>query len=751
MPAARQRGTTRHGPSVSSSTRRRAGNFSAPRRARLVRPTRPSPRSRWRIPRPASSCHVDGTCRLAVPAGQDPAERLAAVWGAELAGTLVPVEYAAGAFRVNGYRAASRRRPADRATDPALRQRPAVQGSVPASGRPRRATAPRSTPATGRRSICASRWRPRTWTSTSIPPSSRCASATASAWSAWSRRRCAHALGALVAAAPVGDWRPLPVGRRRRTAARIRSSATARPRASCSHRTLAPTPAQTPRSSCAAGFDGAAASRCSTPTSCTRRPTAWSSSTSIRRTSGCCTKRSWRSSRGAGRAGAAAAAAAHAGADRRGARRGRVARARSCGGSASRPRRSAGGRWWSTPCPRRIRASMPAACFREMVADLARGRFGGWANRLERFAATFACRAAVKAGAAARPAGDARAAPPALRHRPAAARRPRPLDHRAAAARGVGAPVWPALESRCWSGPTAVGKTAVALALAAHWPLEVISADSRQVYRRLDIGTAKPTGRSGPGCRTTAWTWSIRARDTARGISPATRACWLDRECGTGGKLPVVVGGTGLYVRALAEGLFREPALDPARRRSLDAWTARLEPLELLRWAGATRPGLPGRRPAARRARDRGGAAHGPAAVPLAARPRGPGGAIEPWYIVLTVPRPVLHQRIARRAEEMVRRGLVEEVASVLAEGHRPAAPGLDGIGIREAVEYLHGRARARVRGGGDRRRHAAVRQAAANVVPPPARAGRRWCTARRAPGRRTELAARDRPRLWEP
>jgi tRNA dimethylallyltransferase len=52
----------------------------------------------------------------------------------------------------------------------------------------------------------------------------------------------------------------------------------------------------------------------------------------------------------------------------------------------------------------------------------------------------------------------------------------------------------------------------------------------------------------------------------------------------------------------------------------------------------------------------------------------------------------VLHQRIARRAEEMVRRGVIEEVAAVLAEGHAPGAPGLDGIGIREAVEYLHGR-----------------------------------------------------------
>jgi tRNA dimethylallyltransferase len=142
-------------------------------------------------------------------------------------------------------------------------------------------------------------------------------------------------------------------------------------------------------------------------------------------------------------------------------------------------------------------------------------------------------------------------------------------------------------------GPTAVGKTAVGLALAAHWPLEIVSADSRQIYRRLDVGTAKPTRKERarvphhgldliePGARYSAGHF---ARD-AEGWIADIRAR---------GRLPVVVGGTGLYVRALAEGLFREPALDPARRRALDAWTARLEPLELLRWAGRLDPGFRG-------------------------------------------------------------------------------------------------------------------------------------------------------------
>ena len=113
-------------------------------------------------------------------------------------------------------------------------------------------------------------------------------------------------------------------------------------------------------------------------------------------------------------------------------------------------------------------------------------------------------------------------------------------------------------------GPTAVGKTAVALALAEHWPLEVISADSRQVYRKLDIGTAKPTKRErrrvphhlvdliDPGERYSAGRF---ARDAEAAV----------REVASRDRLPVIVGGTGLYIRALADGLFREPPLDPDR------------------------------------------------------------------------------------------------------------------------------------------------------------------------------------------
>ena len=239
-------------------------------------------------------------------------------------------------------------------------------------------------------------------------------------------------------------------------------------------------------------------------------------------------------------------------------------------------------------------------------------------------------------------------------------------------------------------GPTAIGKTAVALALAAHLPIEVVSADSRQIYRRLDIGTAKPTRRErqrvphhgvdvvDPGERFSAGRFAREA------------AGWIEDIRGRG-RLPLLVGGTGFYVRALAEGLFVEPALDREKRRALEHWVLGLEPAELIRWAARLDPGFAG-----------GGRQRASRAIEIALLTGHPltewhrrasgEGTVTPWYVVLSAPRPVLHQRIRVRAEEMVRRGLIEEVAAVLSEGHPALAPGLDSVGIREAVDYLHGR-----------------------------------------------------------
>ena len=238
-------------------------------------------------------------------------------------------------------------------------------------------------------------------------------------------------------------------------------------------------------------------------------------------------------------------------------------------------------------------------------------------------------------------------------------------------------------------GPTGIGKTAVALALAAHWPLEVISADSRQVYRHLDVGTAKPSRRTlarvahhgidvaEPGHRYSAGRFAQEASG------------WIEEVRGRG-KMPVVVGGTGLYVRALVDGLFVEPPMDTETRKAVERWTRGLAVPDLVRYALRLDPSFQGG------GRQR--AARSVEVALLTGRPLShwqregkSQGAITPWYVVLTAPRAVLHQRIAARAQEMVTRGMIEETAAVLAEGLSPNAPGLDAIGPREAIEYLHG------------------------------------------------------------
>ena len=239
-------------------------------------------------------------------------------------------------------------------------------------------------------------------------------------------------------------------------------------------------------------------------------------------------------------------------------------------------------------------------------------------------------------------------------------------------------------------GPTAVGKTAVALALSERLSVEVVSADSRQVYRHLDIGTAKPTRRERRRLPHHGLDVATPGERYSAGRYAASASEWIEEVRGRG-LLPIVVGGTGLYIRALADGLFLEPTMEQPRRRAMELRLRELPALELVRWAGRLDPAYRG-----------GGRQRALRAIELALLTGYPlshwqrvarqVGSIDPWYVRLTVPRSVLHRRIQQRAEEMVRRGLIEEVAAVLAEGATAGSPGLDGVGIREAVEYLHGR-----------------------------------------------------------
>jgi tRNA dimethylallyltransferase len=131
-------------------------------------------------------------------------------------------------------------------------------------------------------------------------------------------------------------------------------------------------------------------------------------------------------------------------------------------------------------------------------------------------------------------------------------------------------------------GPTAAGKTHAVLALADVVPLEIVSADSRQLYRGFDIGTAKPT----PAERERVPHQGIDVLDPTQRASAAWWADHADRwirDALARGRLPIVVGGTGLYLRALFGTMFDEPPLDPERRRALELELAPLDTTELRR------------------------------------------------------------------------------------------------------------------------------------------------------------------------
>jgi tRNA dimethylallyltransferase len=238
-------------------------------------------------------------------------------------------------------------------------------------------------------------------------------------------------------------------------------------------------------------------------------------------------------------------------------------------------------------------------------------------------------------------------------------------------------------------GPTASGKTALAGALAARLPITVISADARQVYRGLDVGTAKPDPELRRRVPHLGLDLIAVGERYSAGRFAADAAGWVAEVRGSG-RTPVVVGGTGFYIRALGDGLFQEPALDPARRDRLREWTEGLEPGALARWAGRLDPrfGGGGRQRAARAIEVALLTGHPLSHWQQVARDT---GAIRPWYIQLTLPRDVLHRRIAERVDRMLAEGLVRETRKVLATGVAPDAPGLDAVGYREVIAAERG------------------------------------------------------------
>jgi tRNA dimethylallyltransferase len=237
-------------------------------------------------------------------------------------------------------------------------------------------------------------------------------------------------------------------------------------------------------------------------------------------------------------------------------------------------------------------------------------------------------------------------------------------------------------------GPTASGKTSVAVQLAQRIDAEIVGADSRQVYRRMDIGTAKPVPEEQAAAR-------HHMVDVADPDEPFSLGRWLDlanetlEDIWARGKQPLLVGGTGQYVWALIEG-WRVPRVPPdgALRAELES-RAPSELVDELRRVD-TEAGIfvdPRNVRRVVRALEVYYATGKPFSHWRTKEPAG----FESLVIGLRVPRDELYGRIDERVEAMFAGGLVDEVRGLLEEGYSRELPSMSGIGYREVCEYLAG------------------------------------------------------------
>lgn len=243
-------------------------------------------------------------------------------------------------------------------------------------------------------------------------------------------------------------------------------------------------------------------------------------------------------------------------------------------------------------------------------------------------------------------------------------------------------------------GPTAVGKTALAVNLALHFGAQIISADSMQIYQGMDIGTAKPSLQERKGV-------PHHLIDLVAPDQPFTVVDYqyhyneVKRSLEAKGILPILTGGTGLYIRAVTQGfIFPSPPPNPELRAALrqeaeeqggEAVYRRLQeldpvaaqkihPRDLKRTLRALEVILATGRP-------------------FSAQQQAERRALPPTtiYLGLQRERAELYDRINQRVDQMIADGLVQEVASLLAKGYGPDLQAMQGLGYKEMIPVVQG------------------------------------------------------------
>ena len=246
------------------------------------------------------------------------------------------------------------------------------------------------------------------------------------------------------------------------------------------------------------------------------------------------------------------------------------------------------------------------------------------------------------------------------------------------------------------AGPTAAGKSAVAMAVAAARPAVIVNADSMQIYGELPVLTARPTPRD------QAW-----VPHRLYGVVPAaagfSAAAWRDRalaaidEAVAVGRQPILVGGTGLYLKALIDGLSPIPRVPAAVRADAMALLRRDGATGLHRRLASADPAMaarldPGDSQRLVRAWEVLAATGRSLAAWQAASPVGPPACLAFTGIVVMPPRAALRTACHRRMRAMVADGAVDEVARLLALGLAPDRPAMKALGVPAFADFLAGR-----------------------------------------------------------
>ena len=248
----------------------------------------------------------------------------------------------------------------------------------------------------------------------------------------------------------------------------------------------------------------------------------------------------------------------------------------------------------------------------------------------------------------------------------------------------------------CIAGPTASGKTALSIAMAKELGGEIVSCDSMQVYRRMDIGTAKPTRSEREGI-------PHHMLDVAEPYEDfsVSRYCEMASpivdDILARGKTAIVVGGTGLYMDSLIKGNDFAPYPATGRREELEALAAREGIGAVIQQLQQVDPESAARlHPSDQKRIIRAMEVYLETGISITEHNRRT-QAIPPkfhpvWFALEDADRATLYARIDRRVEQMLRDGLMEEIKSLLAEGIPERATAMQAIGYKEFVDAIHGR-----------------------------------------------------------